>query len=337
MLIVMKSEATSEDVARVVAKVEELGFRAHTIPGESRTAIGVTGNKGPVLPDHFAVLPGVAQAIPVSKPYKLVGVDVKPERSIIDVAGAKVGGKQFVVMAGPCAVESEAQLLACAHAAKKNGATFLRGGAFKPRSSPYAFQGLKKEGLELLAKARAATGLKVVTEVLSPETVPLVAEYADMLQIGARNMQNFTLLEAVGEQRKPVLLKRGLSATIDELLMAAEYIAARGNYQIILCERGIRTFETQTRNTLDLGAVVVLQKLSHLPVVVDPSHGIGRRDGVIPLARAALAVGADGVIIEIHPEPEKALSDGPQSLTLPMFDRCMSELRRLAEALDRTL
>jgi 3-deoxy-7-phosphoheptulonate synthase len=290
-----------------------------------------------VLGDHFAVLPGVAQAIPVSKPYKLVSADVKPERSVIDVGGVKVGGKQFIVMAGPCAVESEAQLMACAHAAKNAGATFLRGGAFKPRSSPYAFQGLKKEGLELLAKARSATGLKVVTEVLSPETVPLVAEYADVLQIGARNMQNFTLLEACGEQRKPVLLKRGLSATIDELLMAAEYIAARGNYQIILCERGIRTFETQTRNTLDLGAVVVLQKLSHLPVVVDPSHGIGRRDGVIPLARAGLAVGADGVIIEIHPEPEKALSDGPQSLTLPMFDKLMGELRRVAEALDRTI
>jgi 3-deoxy-7-phosphoheptulonate synthase len=240
-------------------------------------------------------------------------------------------------MAGPCAVESEAQLMACAHAAKRAGARLLRGGAFKPRTSPYDFQGLKADGLKLLAAARAETGLKIVTEVLSTETVDLVAQYADVLQVGARNMQNFALLEALGEQRKPVLLKRGLSATLKELLMAAEYIAARGNYNIMLCERGIRTYETMTRNTLDLAAVPLLQSLSHLPVVVDPSHGTGRRNLVGPMARAGVAAGADGVIIEIHPEPEKALSDGPQSLTLPMFEELAVELKRVAEAIGKRL
>jgi 3-deoxy-7-phosphoheptulonate synthase len=255
----------------------------------------------------------------------------------VNVGDAKVGGNRIAVMAGPCSVESEEQMMACAHAAKAAGATFLRGGAWKPRTSPYEFQGLKERGLEILAAARAATGLKVVTEVMSPETVDVVAKHADVLQIGARNMQNFSLLERVGEVKKPVLLKRGMSATLKELLMAAEYIAARGNYDIILCERGIRTFETMTRNTLDLNAVPVLQQLTHLPVVVDPSHGVGRRDAVLPMARAGVAAGADGLIIEIHPDPDRALSDGPQSLTLPLFEQLMKEVGKVAAAVGREM
>lgn len=337
MLIVMRPEASEQDIQRVTDRIVELGFKANPIPGSGRVAIGITGNPGEVAGDQFETLPGVAQAISVSQPFKLVSREVKPEDTVVDVDGVAVGGEAFVVMAGPCAVESAEQINACAAAAKKGGASLLRGGAFKPRTSPYSFQGLKKEGLELLARARDATGLKVVTEVVNPETVDLVAEYADVLQIGARNMQNFSLLEAVGDKKRPVLLKRGMSATIKELLMAAEYIASRGNYNIILCERGIRTFETMTRNTLDLGAVAVLNSLTHLPVIIDPSHGIGRRDGVIPLARAGVAVGADGLMVEIHPEPERALSDGPQSLTLPMFGQMMTELRRVAEAVGRSI
>ncbi len=337
MLIVMKKDAGELELEGVLARVRELGLSPHPIAGAERTAVGITGNKGSLPSDTFETLPGVAQVIVVSQPFKLVSWEVKPERTVVKVGDAAVGGKSFAVMAGPCSVESEEQLFACAKSAKAAGATFLRGGAFKPRTSPYDFQGLKEEGLKLLAAARHEYGLAVVTEVMSPENVDLVARYADVLQIGARNMQNFSLLEAVGEQKKPVLLKRGLSATLKELLMAAEYIASRGNYNIILCERGIRTFETMTRNTLDLGAVPVLQQLSHLPVVVDPSHGIGRRDGVIPMARAAAAVGADGVIVEIHPSPENALSDGPQSLTLPMFETMMQEVARVAAAVGRSL
>lgn len=337
MLIVMLKEATIEQVQAVSDKIRELGLTPHTIPGSERTAIGITGNQGPVPADLFELMPGVAQAIPVSQPFKLVSSEVKPERTVVNVNGATIGGERLAVMAGPCSVESEAQILACARAARQSGAQFLRGGAFKPRTSPYDFQGLKEEGLKLLALAREETGLKVVTEVMSPGSVELVARYADMLQIGARNMQNFTLLEAVGETRRPVLLKRGMSATIKELLMSAEYIASRGNYNIVLCERGIRTFEPMTRNTLDLGAVTVLRQLSHLPVIVDPSHGIGLRYGVIPLARAGVAVGADGLIVEIHPEPERALSDGPQSLTLEMFEEMMREVRHIAAALGRLI
>jgi 3-deoxy-7-phosphoheptulonate synthase len=337
MLIVMRKEATAEQIQAVSDKIRELGLAPHTIPGSQRTAIGITGNQGPVPVDLFELMPGVAQAIPVSQPFKLVSAEVKPEHTVVDVNGAAIGGEVLTVMAGPCSVESEAQILACARAAKKSGAQFLRGGAFKPRTSPYDFQGLKEEGLKLLALAREETGLRVVTEVMSPGSVELVARYADMLQIGARNMQNFTLLEAVGEAKRPVLLKRGMSATIKELLMAAEYIASRGNYEIVLCERGIRTFEPMTRNTLDLGAVTVLRQLSHLPVIVDPSHGIGLRYGVIPLARAGVAVGADGLIVEIHPEPERALSDGPQSLTLAMFEEMMQEVRRVAAAVGRRI
>jgi 3-deoxy-7-phosphoheptulonate synthase len=337
MLIVMSKEATAEQIQAVADKIRELGLTPNTIPGSQRTAIGITGNRGPVPAELFEVMPGVAQAIPVSQPFKLVSREVKPEHTVVTVNGTPIGGEALAVMAGPCSVESETQLLACARIAKQAGAQLLRGGAFKPRTSPYDFQGLKEEGLKLLAQAREETGLGVVTEVMSPDSVDLVARYADMLQIGARNMQNFTLLEAVGETRRPVLLKRGLSATIKELLMAAEYIASRGNYEIVLCERGIRTFETMTRNTLDLGAVTVLKQLSHLPVIVDPSHGIGLRDGVIPLARAGVAVGADGLIVEIHPDPARALSDGPQSLTFPMFEEMMQDVRRVADAVGRRI
>jgi 3-deoxy-7-phosphoheptulonate synthase len=337
MLIVMLKEATAEQIQAVSDKIRNLGLTPHTIPGSQRTAIGITGNQGQVPTDLFELMPGVAQAIPVSQPFKLVSAEVKPERTVVNVNGAAIGGERLAVMAGPCSVENEAQILACARAAQQAGAQFLRGGAFKPRTSPYDFQGLKEEGLKLLARAREETGLKVVTEVMSPGSVELVARYADMLQIGARNMQNFTLLEAVGEVRRPVLLKRGMSATIKELLMSAEYIASRGNYDIVLCERGIRTFEPMTRNTLDLGAVAVLRQLSHLPVIVDPSHGIGLRYGVIPLARAGVAVGADGLIVEIHPEPERALSDGPQSLTLAMFEEMMQEVRHVAAAVGRPI
>jgi 3-deoxy-7-phosphoheptulonate synthase len=337
MLIVMRKDATDEQIEAVVERIRELGFKPHAIPGQQRTAIGITGNPGPVPPEHFELLPGVAQAIPVSQPFKLVSAEIKPDRTVVNVDGAKIGGESLVVMAGPCSVESETQILACARAARDSGAQFLRGGAFKPRTSPYDFQGLKEEGLKLLTLARQETGLKVVTEVMSPNSVEMVARYADMLQVGARNMQNFSLLEAIGEAKRPVLLKRGMSATIKEFLMAAEYIASRGNYDIVLCERGIRTFETMTRNTLDLGAVIMLKQLSHLPVIVDPSHGFGLRFGVIPLARAGVAVGADGLIVEIHPEPEHALSDGPQSLTLPMFQEMMQEVRRVATSVGRRM
>lgn len=337
MLIVMHHEATQPQIDGVVARIRELGFTPHAIPGASRTSIGITGNKGALEPDPFAGMPGVAQTLSVSQPFKLVSREVKPDKTVIDVDGVPVGGPHVALMGGPCAVENEDQLMACAEAVKEAGGHFLRGGAFKPRTSPYDFQGLKEDGLKLLAKARQHTGLKVVTEVLNTETVGMVARYADILQVGARNMQNFTLLEALGEQRKPVLLKRGLAATLKELLMAAEYIAARGNYNVMLCERGIRTYETMTRNTLDLGAVPVLHTLTHLPVVVDPSHATGRRDAVPAMAKAAVAAGADGLLIEIHPQPERALSDGPQSLTLPMFKDLAVELRRVGEAVGRPL
>lgn len=337
MLVVMKKSATSEEIGRVNERIRELGFTPHPIPGSQRTAVGITGNEGVVEPAQLQLMPGVDRVIPVSQPFKLVSREVKSEASVVDVSGVSVGSLKVAVIAGPCAVESEDQLRACAIAAKEAGAQFLRGGAFKPRTSPYAFQGLKEEGLKLLAAAREETGLRVVTEVMSVDTVDLVATYADVLQVGARNMQNFNLLEAVGRQPKPVLLKRGLAATIKELLMAAEYVASRGNYQIILCERGIRTFETMTRNTLDLGAVTVLKELTHLPVIVDPSHGLGRRDGIPSLARAGVAVGADGIMVEIHPDPERALSDGPQSLPLPVFAEMMSELRKVATAVGRSL
>jgi 3-deoxy-7-phosphoheptulonate synthase len=337
MLIVLHPDITRAQQERVEARIRELGFTPHAIEGAGRTAIGITGNKGPIDPGNFRLLEGVADAIPVTSPFKLVSREVKHDDTVVDVAGVPIGGRELVVMAGPCAVESEKQILTAARGVAESGASLLRGGAFKPRTSPYDFQGLKGEGLRLLAQARAETGLRIVTEVKDTETLALVAETADLLQIGARNMQNFSLLEAAGEQKKPVLLKRGMSATIKELLMAAEYIVSRGNKQVILCERGIRTFETMTRNTLDLNAVPMLKRESHLPVVVDPSHGIGIRSAVLPMARAAVACGADGLILEVHPEPDRALSDGMQSLDLPLFARVMKEVEAIAGVMGRPL
>jgi 3-deoxy-7-phosphoheptulonate synthase len=335
MLIVMRPQATGAQIAAVVERIHALGFDAREIPGAQRTAIGITGNRGPLDAEAFASLPGVADAIRVSQPFKLVSREVKEEDTIIDVGGSRLGGPGLAIMAGPCSVESEEQILEVARGVKALGATFLRGGAFKPRTSPYEFQGLGEAGLKLLALAREKTGLKVVTEVMDTEDLPLVADYADLLQLGARNMQNFSLLRRLGKLGKPVLLKRGPSATIKEWLMAAEYIVSNGNYQVALCERGIRTFETMTRNTLDLNAVPVLKSLTHLPVIVDPSHGIGMRRHVPAMARAAIAAGADGLIIEVHPHPDQALSDGHQSLSLPEFADLMRAVRVIAGAIGR--
>ncbi len=333
----MKPGASQADIDRVVEEISKHGFKAHPIPGAQGTAIGITGNRGPVEPGPFESLANVLSCIPVSRPYKLVNRDAKPEGSTITVRGVTIGPGSFTVMAGPCAVESRDQILATAHAVKQAGASVLRGGAFKPRTSPYAFQGLKEEGLKLLEEARLQTGLPVITEAKDVETLPLVVQSADIVQIGARNMQNFSLLEAVGEQPKPVMLKRGLSSTVSEWLMAAEYIAARGNLQIILCERGVRTFETTTRNTLDLGILPSLREFTHLPIVVDPSHGTGHAASVPALAQAAVAVGADGVMVEVHPEPSKALSDGPQSLNFQQFQSLMDGVRAVAKALGKPL
>ncbi|HUR39493.1 MAG TPA: 3-deoxy-7-phosphoheptulonate synthase, partial [Planctomycetota bacterium] len=300
--------------------------------GEETTVIGVIGDERKVDAANFQTLPGVEKVIPILKPYKLASRDFQKKDTVVKVGDVRIGGGTFTVMAGPCAVETHEQTLECARRVQKSGAGVLRGGAFKPRTSPYAFQGLGKKGLEILADARKETGLPVITEVMTVEDVPLVAEYADILQIGARNSQNFNLLDAAGRQPKPVLLKRGLSGTIEELLLSAEYILSRGNPNVILCERGIRTYEKATRNTLDISAVPVLKSLSHLPVVIDPSHATGLRHLVAPLAKAAVAVGADGVLIEVHPYPEKALCDGPQSLTPEMFDTLVQELRPIAKA-----
>ncbi len=337
MLVVMKPHATPAEIDAVVERIRELGLTPHPIPGAQRVAIGVTGNKGALEAAVFVTLPGVADAIRVSQPFKLVSREVKEEDTVIDVDGVPLGGEAIAIMAGPCSVESKDQILEAAQAVKASGARFLRGGAFKPRTSPYEFQGLAEEGLKLLALAREKTGLKVVTEVMDAETLPMVAEYADVLQIGARNMQNYSLLKQVGALRKPVLLKRGPSATIKEWLMAAEYVVAGGNYQVALCERGIRTFETMTRNTLDLNAVPVLKALTHLPVVVDPSHGIGLRAHVAAMARAGVAAGADAIIVEVHPRPEKALSDGHQSLTPAEFDELVRQVRVIAGAIGRSV
>ena len=335
MLIVMKPTASRSEVEAVAEKIRALGLTPHAIPGAQRVAIGITGNKGGLDAGPFEVLPGVGDVIRVSQPFKLVSREVKLEDTVIDVGGALLGGKAIAVMAGPCSVESREQILEAAHAVKKAGARFLRGGAFKPRTSPYEFQGLGEEGLKLLAEARAQTGLKVVTEIMDPDDLPMCLEYADVLQLGARNMQNYSLLKRLGTAGKPVLLKRGPAATIREWLMAAEYVLAHGNYQVALCERGIRTFETATRNTLDLNAVPVLKALTHLPVVVDPSHGIGIRAHVPAMARAGVAAGADAIIVEVHPCPEKALSDGQQSLTPAEFEELMSQVRVIAGAIGR--
>ncbi|MBI3005027.1 MAG: 3-deoxy-7-phosphoheptulonate synthase [Ignavibacteriales bacterium] len=337
MLILMKQEASKADVEKVKEKVRALGYSPHEIPGAQRIAIGITGNKGRVDPDLFLSLPGVHDAVPVSKPYKLVSREVKIEDTVIRLKNDDIGGRSLTVIAGPCSVESREQILEVAMMLREVGVKFLRGGAFKPRTSPYSFQGLKLEGLEYLREAADKTGMHIVTEVKDTETLQQVAEYSDILQVGARNMYNFSLLERVGETRRPVLLKRSFSATVEELLMSAEYIASKGNYDIILCERGIRTFETSTRNTLDLNAVPVLKKLSHLPVIVDPSHGTGAWDLVIPMAQAAVVAGADGLIIEVHPNPDSALSDGFQSLRPDKFKHLMDRLTTLALFMGKTV
>jgi len=329
----MRPLATETETQQVVDRAISLGLTAHPIIGASRTAIGLTGNKGAIDPAAFLELVGVKECIPVSKPYKLVSRELRPDSTEIVVGGKQIGGDEFVVMAGPCSVESRDQTLSVARSVAAAGASILRGGAFKPRTSPYAFQGLKEEGLKILAEARQETGLPIITEVKDTDTLDVVARYADILQVGARNMQNFSLLEAVGDLRIPVMLKRGLSATIQELLMAAEYVASRGNHQIILCERGIRTYETATRNTLDLSAVTILQRESHLPVIVDPSHATGDRRLIRPMARAAIAGGADGLMIEVHPKPSEALSDGPQALLPTEFEAIMQDVKVLRAAL----
>ncbi len=337
MLILLRHDATKEEIRTITEKVRELGFTPHEIPGVQRVAIGITGNKAKVSPDNFLVLPGVVDVISVSKPFKLVGRDFKPEQTVVDVGGVTFGGKDIQMIAGPCSVESREQILEVAQIVKDSGAKLLRGGAFKPRSSPYAFQGLKSEGLEYLREAAERTGLKIVTEVKDTDTLNAVMDHADILQIGARNMYNFSLLEKIGESQKPVILKRGFSSTIEELLMSAEYIVSRGNYNVILCERGIRTFETYTRNTLDLNAVPLLKKLSHLPIIVDPSHGTGAWDLVSPMAQAAVVAGADGLMVEVHPHPEKALSDGYQSLSPKTYMAMMAQLKKLEPVVERKL
>ncbi|HLA10463.1 MAG TPA: 3-deoxy-7-phosphoheptulonate synthase [Pyrinomonadaceae bacterium] len=333
MLIVMKADATEAEVSGVVAIIQELGLKGHVMPGATRTAIGITGNQGAVDPSHFENLAGVAEAIRVSKPYKLITLDLRPDKTVVRVGDATIGGDELAIIAGPCAIESRAQAFAIAEAVRRSGARFFRGGAFKPRTSPYAFQGLGEEGLKLLAEIRDTYGLKIVTEALDEPGVDLVEKYGDVIQIGARNMQNFTLLRRAGRSSLPVLLKRGLSATLDEWLLAAEYIMAEGNYQIILCERGIRTFAQHTRNTLDLAAIPAVRRVSHLPVIVDPSHGTGKNFMVTPLARAGVAVGADGLIVEVHDQPEHALSDGAQALTLGQYEQLVSEVRAIHEVI----
>ncbi len=336
MLVVMKSGATKGEIDGVVRTVEQLGFRAHVMPGATRTAIGITGNQGMVDPTRFETLEGVFEAIRVSKPYKLITLDLQPDRTVLRVGDATIGGEELAIIAGPCAVESREQTFAVAEAVQSSGARFLRGGAFKPRSSPYDFAGLGEEGLEILAEAREAFGLKIVTEALDAPGVDLVDEYADVIQVGARNMQNFTLLRRVGKSKLPVLLKRGIAATVDEWLLAAEYIMSEGNYQVVLCERGVRTFAQHTRNTLDLGAIPAIRRISHLPIVVDASHAAGKSHLVGPLARAGVAVGADGVMVEVHNNPEAALCDAAQALTPKQYLKMVQEIRGIHRLLADT-
>ncbi len=333
MLIVMKPDATAENIQRVLETIEKLGYKPHTLPGANRTAIGITGNNGSVDPTHFENMPGVADAIRVTKPYKLISKDLRPEKSVIKVGSATIGGDELAIIAGPCAIESYDQVFSVAEAVVESGAKFFRGGAFKPRTSPYAFQGKGEEGLQILAQVREQFGLNIVTEAMDESGVDLVEKYGDCIQIGARNMQNFSLLKYVGKTRKPVLLKRGLSATLDELLLAAEYVMAEGNYDVILCERGIRTFGTHARNTMDLSIVPAIHNVSHLPVIVDPSHGTGRNYMVNPMARAGVAVGADGLIIEVHANPEQALCDGAQALTPKQYLELYREVQMIHGAL----
>ncbi|HKD80727.1 MAG TPA: 3-deoxy-7-phosphoheptulonate synthase [Candidatus Angelobacter sp.] len=339
MLVVMKAHATEEQVRAVCERIESLGYRAHAIPGAQRTAIGITGNKGAMEPGTLEEMSGVQEVIQVSKPYKLVSRDVKEEDTVIHFAGSdgSFGGRDLGIVAGPCSIESREQAFTIAERVAKAGARFFRGGAYKPRTSPYAFQGMGEEGLKIMAEIRDRFGLRIITEAIDNESLELVAEYADVVQIGARNMQNFSLLKKAGRQRKPVLLKRGMSATLEEFLMAAEYILSEGNYNVILCERGVRTFADHTRNTLDLSIVPAVQRLSHLPILVDPSHGTGKRNKVGPLSRAAVAVGADGLMVEVHHDPDHALSDGMQSIYPDQFDELMQEIRLIAAILHRNV
>jgi 3-deoxy-7-phosphoheptulonate synthase len=325
MLIVMRTDATQSQINQVVKVIADLGFRGHPLPGAQRTAIGITGNRGAVEATRFENMPGVAEVIRVTKPYKLITLDLRPEKTIVRVGDAAIGSNDLAIIAGPCAVENREQTFAIAETVKESGARFFRGGAFKPRTSPYSFQGLGEEALQILAEVRETFGLKIVTEALDESGVDLVERYADMLQIGARNMQNYSLLRRAGRSHLPVLLKRGLAATLEEWLLAAEYIMAEGNYNIVLCERGVRTFVQHTRNTLDLAAVPAVRRISHLPVIVDPSHGTGKNHLVSPLARAAVAVGADGLMVEVHNQPELALSDSAQSLTLEQYLQLIAE------------
>jgi len=336
MLIVMEKGVTDREVKAVIERIEQMGFKANPIPGAQRVAIGITGNQAPLDSEEFESMPGVKEAIRVTRPYKLVSREVKSEDTVISVRGREVGGKQLAIIAGPCAVENEDQALAIGELVAKAGANFFRGGAYKPRTSPYSFQGLGEPALKILAKVRENTGLPIVTEAMDAESVPLVEEYADVIQIGARNMQNFSLLKRAGRSKLPVFLKRGISATLEELLMSAEYLASEGNYRIMLCERGVRTFSDHARNTLDLSVVPAVKHLSHLPILVDPSHGTGRRDRVAPLARASVAVGADGIMVEVHDHPEKALSDGPQAMFPDQFAELVREIRALAPLVSRT-
>jgi 3-deoxy-7-phosphoheptulonate synthase len=341
MLVVMQSHATEEQVRAVCQRIESLGLKAHPIPGSIRTAIGITGNKGAIDLGVLESLPGVVECIPVSKPYKLVSRDAKEEDTILRIPTPSgdviVGGRHVALVAGPCAVETEEQCLAIAERVKKSGARLFRGGAYKPRTSPYSFQGLGEEGLKILSKVRTMHGFGIVTEAIDNESLDLVEEYADVIQIGARNMQNFSLLKHAGHAKKPVLLKRGMSATLDEFLMAAEYILSEGNYNVMLCERGVRTFSDFSRNTLDLAVVPAVKKRSHLPIFVDPSHGTGKRHKVLPLSRAAVAVGADGLLIEVHHQPDQALSDGMQSILPEEFAALADEMRQIAAVLHRSI
>ena len=337
MLIVMSHTASDEDVGRVITTIADMGYEARPIPGKQRTAIGLIGNDGKVDSGRLEALPGVLQVIHVTQPYKQVSREWRTENTVIELPnGTRIGANEVVLMAGPCSVESESQIIGIAKRLKNAGATVLRGGAFKPRTSPYAFQGMGVQGLKLLAKARAETGMAIVTEALEPEMVDVVAEHADIVQIGARNMQNYPLLRRAGKAGKPILLKRGLAATIKELLLSAEYILAEGNGQVILCERGVRSFDDQTRNLLDLTAIPVVKSLSHLPIIADPSHGTGVRAKVTPMARAAIAAGADGLMVEVHPDPDRALSDGAQSLWPEQFEELMGQVEVIAQAIGRT-
>src|SRR6202045_4951924 len=339
MLVVMQAHASEEQVRAVCQKIEKLGYRAHAMPGAQRTAIGITGKKGEVEQGTLEEMAGVQEVIKVSKPYKLVSRDLKEENTVIRFPGtaATIGGPGLAIVAGPCAIESREQAFTVAERVHRAGAQFFRGGAYKPRTSPYSFQGLGEEGLRIMADIREQFGMRIVTEAIDNESLELVEEYADVIQIGARNMQNFSLLKRAGRARKPVLLKRGMSATLDEFLMAAEYVMSEGNYNVILCERGVRTFFDHTRNTLHLSVVPAVQRRSHLPIVVDPSHGTGKRAKVLPLSRAAIAVGADGLLVEVHHDPDRALSDGPQSILPEEFEQLIHEVRQIAQVLGRTI